>query len=286
MMISIASGKGGTGKTLVATSLAQALSGTVPVTLLDCDVEEPNAHLYVKARLIDASPVTIPVPFVDESRCISCGMCHDVCAFNAIAVLGSAVLVFKELCHGCGACSRFCPVGAIAEGPHQIGVVEQGEAPGIRFVDGVLTIGQPMAPPIIRQVKQHAGKDGVTIVDASPGTSCPVVEAVKGSDFCVLVTEPTPFGLNDLRLAVETVRELGVSHGVVINRAGVGDCHTEEYCQQEGIPILLTIPLDERIARSYSQGVPLLEALPEYRQRFLALYQRIAGLVHERSRRT
>ena len=286
MIVSIASGKGGTGKTLVATSLAHALKGAMPVTLLDCDVEEPNDHIYMRARLIDSLPVTVPAPFVDESKCIHCGMCHDVCAFNAIAVMGSSVLVFKELCHGCGACSRFCPVGAITEVPHEIGVVEEGDADGTRFVDGVLTIGQPMAPPIIRRVKRYAGADGVTIVDASPGTSCPVVEAVKGSDFCVLVTEPTPFGLNDFRLAVETMRELGLPHGAIINRVGVGDAHTEDYCRAEGIPVLMTIPLDERIARSYSRGVPLLEALPEYRQRFLDLYARVAELVHERSSRS
>lgn len=286
MIVSIASGKGGTGKTLVATSLAHALRGRMPVTLLDCDVEEPNDHIYMKARLVDSKPVTIPVPFVDESKCISCGMCHDVCAFNAIAVMGSAVLVFKELCHGCGACTRFCPVGAITEEPHEIGVVEQGDAGGIDFVDGVLTIGQPMAPPIIRQVKKYVGAEGATIIDASPGTSCPVVEAVKGSDFCVLVTEPTPFGLNDLRLAVETMRELELPHGAVINRVGVGDARTEDYCREEGIPILMSIPLDERIARSYSRGVPLLEALPEYRRLFLNLWDRIAELVHERSRRS
>jgi len=286
MIVSIASGKGGTGKTLVATSLAHALKGVMPVTLLDCDVEEPNDHIYMRARLIDSLPVTVPVPFVDESKCIHCGMCHDVCAFNAIAVMGSSVLVFKELCHGCGACSRFCPVGAITEVPHEIGVVEEGDADGTRFVDGVLTIGQPMAPPIIRRVKHYTGAEGVTIIDASPGTSCPVVEAVKGSDFCVLVTEPTPFGLNDLKLAVETMRELGLPHGAIINRVGVGDAHTEDYCRAEDIPVLMTIPLDERIARSYSRGVPLLEALPEYRQRFLDLYARVAELVHERSSRS
>ena len=286
MLISVASGKGGTGKTLVATSLALALRERMPVTLLDCDVEEPNAHLYVGARQTGTEPVSVPVPFVDESRCIGCGMCHDVCAFNAIAVLGKSVLVFNELCHGCGACSRFCPVGAISEVPHEIGVVEDGVADGIRFADGVLTIGQPMAPPIIRQVKTRVGTEGVTIVDASPGTSCPVVEAVKDSDFCVLVTEPTPFGLNDLRLAVETMRELGLPHGAIINRVGVGDARTEEYCRDEGVPVLMTIPLDERIASSYSRGVPLVDALPEYREQFVSLYERIVEMVNERSRST
>lgn len=286
MLISVASGKGGTGKTLVATSLALVLRERMPVTLLDCDVEEPNAHLYVGASQTGVDTVSIPVPYVDESKCIGCGMCHDVCAFNAIAVFGKSVLVFKELCHGCGACTRFCPVGAISEVPHEIGVVEYGMAGSMAFADGVLTIGQPMAPPIIRQVKKRVAREGVTIVDASPGTSCPVVEAVKGSDFCILVTEPTPFGLNDLRLAVETMRELGLPHGAVINRAGVGDARTEEYCRDEGIPVLMTIPLDERIARSYSRGVPVVEALPEYRDRFLSLYDHIVEIVNERSRRT
>ncbi len=286
MLISIASGKGGTGKTLVATSLALALRDRMPVTLLDCDVEEPNAHLFVKAQQTGVETVSIPVPYVDESKCTGCGVCHDVCAFNAIAVFGKSVLVFNELCHGCGACSRFCPVGAISEVPHEIGVVEDGVSGEMRFADGVLTIGQPMAPPIIRQVRKRIASEGVTIVDASPGTSCPVVEAVKGSDFCVLVTEPTPFGLNDLRLAVETMRELGLPHGAVINRVGVGDARTEEYCHEEGIPVLMEIPLDEQIARSYSRGLPVVEALPEYREKFLSLYDRIAGIVNERSRRT
>ncbi len=275
MVISIASGKGGTGKTLVATSLALALKDTMPVMLLDCDVEEPNDHIYVKARLTRTSLVAVPVPHVDESMCTSCGVCQNVCAFNAIAVLGSSVLVFKELCHGCGACTRFCPVEAITEVPHEIGVVEEGVADGFLFVDGVLTIGQPMAPPIIRKVRQRGVRDGVTIIDASPGTSCPVVEAVGGSDFCLLVTEPTPFGLHDLRLAVETMRELGIPHGAIINRAGIGDTRTEEFCRSEGIPILMTIPFDRRIAESYSRGTPLVEALPEYRQQFVELFKRI-----------
>ena len=286
LIISIASGKGGTGKTLVATSLALTLKNDNEVTLLDCDVEEPNDHIYMQPRQTGSRPVAVPVPHVDESQCIGCGMCHDVCLFNAIAVLGKTVLVFNELCHGCGACTRFCPVGAISEVPHEIGVVEEGDADGIRFYDGVLTIGQPMAPPIIREVKKHVDPDGVTIIDASPGTSCPVVEAVRESDFCVLVTEPTPFGLSDLRLAVETVRELGLNHGAIINRSNVGDERTEEYLREEGIPVLMRIPLDERIAHEYSRGVPLVEALPEYRQQFVDMYKVITEMVNARSSRT
>jgi len=286
LIISIASGKGGTGKTLVATSLALTLKDSQRVTLLDCDVEEPNDHIYMRPRQTGSKPVAVPVPHVDESQCIACGMCHDVCAFNAIAVLGKSVLVFKELCHGCGACTRLCPVGAISEVPHEIGVVEEGDADGIRFFDGVLTIGQPMAPPIIREVKKHADPDRLTIIDASPGTSCPVVEAIRESDFCILVTEPTPFGLSDLRLAVETVRELGLNHGAIINRSNVGDDRTEEYLREEGIPVLMRIPLDERIAREYSRGVPLVEALPEYRQPFVDMHRAITEMVNARSSRT
>jgi len=286
LIISVASGKGGTGKTLVATSLALTLKDSQKVTLLDCDVEEPNDHIYMRPVHTGTRTVSVPVPHVDESQCIGCGMCHDVCAFNAIAVLGKSVLVFNELCHGCGACTRLCPVGAISEVPHDIGVVEEGDANGVRFYDGVLTIGQPMAPPIIREVKKHADPEGLTIIDASPGTSCPVVEAIRESDFCVLVTEPTPFGLSDLRLAVETVRELGLNHGAIINRSNVGDDRTEEYLREEGIPVLMRIPLDERIAREYSRGMPLVEALPEYRQPFVDMYETITELVNARSSHT
>ena len=280
MIVSIASGKGGTGKTLVATSLALSMKTTHEVTLLDCDVEEPNDHIYMRPRQIGAEAVSIPVPKVDESRCIGCGMCHDVCAFNAIAVLGKTVLVFNELCHGCGACAALCPVGAISEVPHEIGIVEEGDAGGIRFFDGVLTIGQPMAPPIIREVRRHTAPKGLTIIDASPGTSCPVVEAIRESDYCILVTEPTPFGLSDLRLAVETVRELGLRHGAIINRCDIGDDRTEEYLRDEHIPVLMRIPLDERIARTYSRGIPLVEAFPEYRAVFLDMFTKITEMVN------
>ena len=280
MIISIASGKGGTGKTLVATSLALSMKTTHEVTLLDCDVEEPNDHIYMRPRQIGSEAVSIPVPQVDESRCIGCGVCHDVCAFNAIAVLGKTVLVFNELCHGCGACATMCPVGAISEMPHEIGIVEEGDAGGLRFFDGVLTIGQPMAPPIIREVRRHTDPGGLTIIDASPGTSCPVVEAIRESDYCILVTEPTPFGLSDLRLAVETVRELGLRHGAIINRCDIGDDRTEEYLRDEHIPVLMRIPLDERIARTYSRGIPLVEAFPEYRTLFLDMFTKITEMVN------
>ncbi len=283
MIISVASGKGGTGKTLVATSLALSLQDKYKVQLLDCDVEEPNDHIFMKPDIDRSEAVSIPVPSVDEEKCTHCGKCAEVCAYNAIAVLGEYVLTFPELCHGCGACSYLCPEKAISEVPHEIGVIETGYANGVVFGHGKLYIGQAMAPPIIREVKELSDNDKVIIIDASPGTSCPVVEAIKGSDFCILVTEPTPFGLNDLVLAVETVRQLDIPCGIVLNRAGVGDGKTEEYCRKENIPILLTIPLDTNIASLYSQGVPLVEGMTDYKKGFIELFDKIMETVNERS---
>jgi MinD superfamily P-loop ATPase len=275
VVISVASGKGGTGKTLVATNLALSLAGEDRVQLLDCDVEEPDAHIFLKPVINQSKPVFIPIPQVDEEKCTHCGKCAEVCAYNAIAVIKNKVLVFPELCHGCGACSYLCPEDAIKEVGREIGVVEIGNSEGVDFIHGKLNIGEAMAPPIIREVKKHIEQGRTTIIDVPPGTSCPVVEAVKESDFCVLVTEPTPFGLNDLILAVEMVRELGVSCGVVLNRAGVGDKKVEDYCLKENIPILLQIPLDIEIARLYSKGIPLVENAPYWRETFLKLFHDI-----------
>jgi len=283
MIISVASGKGGTGKTLVATSLALSLKDKDNVQLLDCDVEEPNDHVFLKPTFSRSETVSIPVPEVDEGKCTYCGKCAEVCAYNAIAVIKDKVLLFPELCHGCGACSYLCPEKAISEVGNEIGLVESGNADGMALVQGKLAIGEVMAPPIIRQVKAHASHEGTVIIDVPPGTSCPVVEAVKDSDFCLLVTEPTPFGLNDLVLAVETLRQLKIPCGIVLNRAGVGDGKVEEYCQKENIPILLTIPLDTEIATLYSRGIPLVEGLPQWKPNFLELSDKIMELVNERS---
>jgi MinD superfamily P-loop ATPase len=283
MIISVASGKGGTGKTLVATSLALSLKHRSRVQLLDCDVEEPNDHVFMKPTITRSEAVSIPVPSVDEGKCTYCGRCAEVCAYNAIVVMKQKVLVFPELCHGCGACSYLCPEKAISEVTNEIGVIEMGHADGVGFIHGKLAIGEAMAPPIIRQVKEHASHEGTAIIDVPPGTSCPVVEAVKDSDFCLLVTEPTPFGLNDLVLAVETVRQLGIPCGIVLNRAGVGDGKTEEYCRKENIPILLTIPLSTEIAGFYSKGIPLVEGLPQWKSSFLELFDKIGEVVNERS---
>jgi MinD superfamily P-loop ATPase len=279
MIISIASGKGGTGKTLVATSLALSLKDKYNVQLLDCDVEEPNDHIFMKPDITHSEAVSIPVPKVDKEKCNRCGKCAEVCVYHAIAILGEFVITFPELCHGCGACSYLCPEQAIIEVPHEIGILETGDAEGVEFGHGKLSIGQAMAPPVIRKVKRLVDKDRVVIIDVSPGTSCPVVEAIKDSDFCLLVTEPTPFGLNDLVLMMETVRELGIPCGIVLNRASVGDGKTQEYCAKENIPMLMTIPLDINIASFYSRGVSLVEGMPEYKKGFIELYGKIKGLI-------
>ena len=283
MIISVASGKGGTGKTLVATSLALSLKDQGGVQLLDCDVEEPNGHIFMNPVITKSEAVCIPVPLVDEAKCTYCGECARVCVYHAIAVLGKHVLPFPQLCHGCGACSYLCPENAITEEDKETGVVESGQSDGVKFVQGRLTVGEAMAPPIIKKVKAQADNDGIVIIDAPPGTSCPVVEAIGGSDFCLLVTEPTPFGLNDLILAVETVKVLGIPFGLVLNRVGVGDTKVEEYCRKESIPILLTIPLDTEIARLYSCGVTLVEGMPQWQDRFLGLFHKIRWIVDERT---
>ncbi len=283
MIISVASGKGGTGKTLVATSLALSLKDKHEVQLLDCDVEEPNDHVLLKPVITCSEAVCIPVPKVDEQKCTYCGKCAEVCAYHAISVFPKNVLVFPHLCHGCGACSYLCPEKAISEEMREIGVVESGYTDGIGFAHGKLSIGEPTPTPVIRKVKELANHDGIVIIDVSPGTSCPVVESIKGSDFCILVTEPTPFGLNDLALAVETVRELGIPCGIVLNRAGIGDSGVEKYCHKENLPILLTIPLDMDIARLYSRGVTLVQGIPQWKKSFLTLFERIQEIASERS---
>jgi MinD superfamily P-loop ATPase len=286
MIISVASGKGGTGKTLVATSLALSLKDDSSVKILDCDVEEPNDHILLRPDITGSKAVSIPVPRVDEAKCNYCGKCAQACAYHAIAVLGKHVLTFPQLCHGCGACSYLCPEKAISEENRETGIIEWGQSDGLSFAHGKLNVGEAMAPPVIRKVKELADCEGIVVIDVPPGTSCPVVEAVKGSDFCLLVTEPTPFGLNDLALAVEMVRAINVPCGVVLNRAGVGDGKVEEYCNKQCIPILLTIPLDMEIARLYSRGIPLVQGFPEWKGRFRGLFDSIKEIVNEGSRNT
>lgn len=276
MIISVASGKGGTGKTTVATNLALSLES---VQFIDCDVEEPNAHIFLKPKIEERIEVSIPIPKVDESKCNYCGKCAEICAFNAIAVLKEKVLVFPELCHGCGGCSLLCPENAITETGNKIGIVEIGKADGILFADGKLDIGEPMSPPIIREVKKYINTDKTVIIDVPPGTSCPVIEAVKGSDFCILVTEPTPFGLYDLKLAVELIKKLEISFGVVINQSDIGDDKVEQYCLNLNIPILMKIPFDKDIAFEYSRGTPIVIKREREKQKFRDIYNQIKRLL-------
>jgi MinD superfamily P-loop ATPase len=283
MIISVASGKGGTGKTLVATSLACSLKDKNKVQLLDCDVEEPNAHLLLNPTITGSEPVNMQVPIIDRKKCTFCGKCAEVCAYKAIAVIGERVLTFHELCHSCGACSYLCPEKAIYEIGRPIGTLEFGTAGNIDFIHGRLNIGEAMATPVIRKVQEKANNQNIVIVDVPPGTSCPVVESIKDTDFCLLVTEPTPFGLNDLMLAVETVRMLQLPCGVIINRAGLGDEHIEKYCLGENIPVLLHIPLDSKIAGFYSRGFTLVEAIPEWKDEFIAVFNKIEEIVSERT---
>lgn len=250
-------------------------SGQV-VQLLDCDVEEPNAHIFLKPTITETTPVTVPVPEVDESKCTACGECGKICQYSAIVTLGNKPLVFPELCHGCGGCVLVCPAGAISERPREVGTVESGRAGDVAFVGGRLRVGEAMSPPVIRAVKEHAGDDGLTIIDAPPGNSCPMIAAVRGSDYVVLVTEPTPFGMHDLALAVETVRKLGLPFGVVVNRSDIGDGRATAYCWEQGINVLLEIPEDRRLAEAYSRGDIAVRALEEYSTRFASLRQLVS----------
>jgi MinD superfamily P-loop ATPase len=272
--IAIASGKGGTGKTTVAIHLAALLAAQGrAVQYLDCDVEEPNGHLFLKPKMERSESVGIPVPVVDAAQCTSCGKCAEVCEFNAIAMLKKP-LVFPELCHGCGACALVCPVGAIRETSRAIGVVETGRTGTIGFAQGRLNVGEPTAPPLIRAVKARRNPDAIALFDSPPGTSCPVVATVRDADLVVLVTEPTPFGLHDLSLAVATLRPLGRPLGVVVNRAD-DDRRVQDYCQAENLPVLAELPDDRRVAETYARGELVFDRLPEWRDRFDALWSRI-----------
>ena len=277
MRIAIASGKGGTGKTTVATNLALVASNNgQSVAYLDCDVDEPNGHIFLKPEITDRRPVTTPVPQVDQAKCTLCKGCSEICQYSAIVCLEKKVLVFPELCHGCGGCSLVCLNGAITEVPREMGLLETGRAGAVHFVQGTLNIGEAKSPPVIKAVKVAAPEVDLVIADAPPGTSCPVIESVRDCDFVILVTEPTPFGLNDLKLAVEMVRALELPFGVVINRADSGNRGVHLFCHREGIAVLAEMRDDRRVAEAYSRGELICEALPEYTGLFVDLLKAVA----------
>ncbi|MBC7130329.1 ATP-binding protein, partial [Candidatus Bathyarchaeota archaeon] len=264
------------GKTSVAVNLALSITN---VQLLDCDVEEPNAHLLLHPKTIDEEPVYKSIPKVNEDLCDHCGKCAEFCQYNAIFVSKEKTLVFTELCHGCGGCSLVCPQEAISERKHKIGTLKRSSLNDLGLIYGELEVGEPMATPLIREVKRHMDKRRNVILDAPPGASCPVVETVKGSDFCILVTEPTPFGLHDLKIAVQVLEDLRIPFGVVVNRAGIGDKKVYDYCQKKKIPILLEIPYNRRIAELYSRGIPFTLEIPEYQVKFRNLFDDIKRLI-------
>lgn len=281
MKIAIASGKGGTGKTTIATNLALFLSECKEsVVYLDCDVEEPNGHLFLKPVIKERVASSIAIPVMDESKCVACGECVKFCEYRALARLGSTVMLFPELCHGCGGCTLVCPHNAITEHGREIGWVESA-ADGIGFVHGRLNIGEAMSPPLIRDVLGMAGNDCVNIIDAPPGTSCPVIASIRGADFIVLVTEPTPFGLNDLGLAIDMVKELSVPFGVVVNRHEAANKDAEWFCRERGVDILTAIADDRRIAECYSRGEMILHGVEDVRKNFEELWLAIRKRVNK-----
>ncbi len=274
MQIAVASGKGGTGKTTISTSLA--LSADTDVQYLDCDVEEPNGHIFLKPKLTYSETCWVTIPKLDESRCTACGKCRDICAFNAIAQFGETVMIFPEMCHSCLGCFRVCEEDALLEDRREIGVLESGMAGNIDFVHGRVRIGEAMGIPLLKAVKKKADPEKLIILDAPPGTSCPFVESINDADYVILVTEPTPFGLHDLKLAVTVLKNFNIPGGIIINRSDLGDDRVQRYCEDEQIPILMEIPFQRSIAEGYARGQNLVDTVPELRDSFRELLANLA----------
>lgn len=282
MKITIASGKGGTGKTTISTNLSSYLATRAEVVLADLDVEEPNSKLFIKGDLVFEKACGKKVPQWIKEECTLCGKCEEVCRFNAVIKVGDEILVFPELCHSCYACSELCPTNSLPMIPQKIGELKHFKAENFDFIEGRLDVGEEQAVPLISQVIEYADEnfspDAIKLFDAPPGTSCPVIEASRGSDFVILVTEPTPFGLNDLKLAVETMRVLCQKFGVVINRQGIGDNGVEEYCNAEGISIIAKIPNDRRVAELYSKGELIYPKIQEFETALKQIAEFVGGI--------
>jgi len=278
MIVSVASGKGGTGKTSVAVNMALSISN---VQLLDCDVEEPNAYLLLNSKMHSTEPVYVLVPHINEELCLRCGECAKFCQYNALFSSPEKILFFPELCHSCGGCTLACPRQAITEEKRRIGALKFGTVGELKLIYGELDVGEPMAVPLIKAVKKKIENNKNVIIDAPVGTSCPVIETVRGSDFCVLVTEPTPFGLHDLKITVEVLRKMSIPFGVVVNRAGIGDNKVYQYCNEENIPIMLEIPYQRKIAELYSKGIPFSLEMPEWGEEFQTLFSEIKRIVKQ-----
>ncbi|HPW45974.1 MAG TPA: ATP-binding protein [bacterium] len=277
MKIVVGSGKGGTGKTTVSLGLSLSLAeNKMPVQYIDCDVEEPNAHLFFKEAEFQKRDVEVLVPEIDKAQCNFCEECAKFCAYNALAIFPNTALVFNEMCHSCGGCKIVCPQGAISEVKRKIGEIHTAIANNkVQISYGKLNVGETQSPPLIRAVKKEIADKNIAIIDAPPGTACPFVETIRHGDFCLLVTEPTPFGLHDLKTAVEVVSLIGVPFGVLINRSDIGDSSVEEFCSNEKIPVLMKIPNDRNIAVAYSNGMPITEADPKYKLEFMELHRKI-----------
>ncbi len=281
MIIAVGSGKGGTGKTTVATNLALSIGN---VQFFDFDVEEPNSNIFLKTDIVEEENVNVLVPEIDLKKCTFCGKCSEFCRYNALAVVNKKVLVFPELCHSCGGCDLVCPVKAVKYSLRKIGKIEHGKKKGIDFYHGLLNIGEAQAIPVLKYLKRKIDKEKNVIIDAPPGTACPFVETVESSDYCILVTEPTPFGLNDLKIAVETVRHISKPFGVIINRDGVGDNKVELYCNNEKIPILAKIPQSKEIAEMYSKGITFVDELSDLKEQFEKIFKEITEEVEKRKK--
>lgn len=282
MIITVASGKGGTGKTTVSVNLARlAVLRGYDVHLCDCDVEEPNAHLFLNPSFSDSQTVELPLPVVDQDRCKHCGKCADICQFNAIAALPMQTIVFSDLCHSCSGCWLVCPEQAIDQGTREIGVVETAQTMGMTFTHGLLNVGQTQVPPLVEAVKKMPRANSLVIRDAPPGATCPTVAALEGSDFVLLVTEPTAFGLHDLKVAVTLVREMNLPFAVVINRQGSGDDRVEKYCASEGLHLLPSIPFRRDVAEIVSTGHLIVEEIPEIGELFRELLEAVLSSARE-----